>query len=72
MSKLAHRFSNRYETLILCPNAPSTCEIRPTNSSGTLNHMTDAETKEQLRKLAAEYIERAAVNESEESSNAHK
>jgi hypothetical protein len=36
------------------------------------DHMTDAETKEQLRKLAAKYIERAAVNESEESCNAHK
>jgi hypothetical protein len=36
------------------------------------DHMTDAETKERLRKLAIEYIERAAMNESEEPSNACK
>jgi hypothetical protein len=36
------------------------------------DHMIDAETKEQLRKLAIEYIERAAINESEGPSNVRK
>jgi hypothetical protein len=36
------------------------------------DQMTDVEIKEQLRKLAIEYIERAAMNESDEPSNARK
>jgi hypothetical protein len=36
------------------------------------DQMTNAEIKEQLLKLAIEYIERAVMNESDEPSNARK
>ena len=60
VSTIGHRSVAQGAIVAQCPNAPSICEIRPPSAGWHADQLTDAETQEQLRKLAAEYIERAA------------
>ena len=46
------------------PNVPSIYEIRPTSAGPTPALIGDAQTQRELRKLAADYVERAALIES--------
>jgi hypothetical protein len=51
-----------------CPHIPSIYEIRSTSAGSTPALIGDAQTQGELRKLAADYVEQAALIESKEKS----
>jgi len=66
VSGIAHLLTTVGPKVPPCRSVQSICGIRPP-SAGHARAISDSQTQDELRKLAAEYIERAAVIERDES-----